>query len=125
MSPAGRARSTSESLLSIVLLLEFFVVFFIALTLFGLDILHPAIAFGGGAAFMLLLLLVGRLVRYPWGVAIGWALQLALIALGVLQPVLYIVGAIFAAIWVYCFVKGRQLDHRRAEYLAANNTPTT
>lgn len=118
-----RARSASESLLSIVLGLEAVLVFFIALTLFGLDVLSPLVAFGGGAVLLVLLLLAGRMVSRPAGVWLGWVLQLVLILLGLLLPALYVAGAIFVAIWVYCFVVGRRLDRQKAEFLAANATP--
>jgi len=116
-----RRRSATESLLSITLLLEAILVFFIVMVVFGLRILPPAIAFGGGAALVVVLLLVGRIVRYRWGVWLGWALQAFLIALGILLPVMYFVGAIFAAIWVYCFITGRRLDRRGA---APSSDPT-
>jgi hypothetical protein len=120
-SPARprRQRSVTESLLSIVLLLEAIVLFFVALVLFGLKTLSPALAFGGGALFVVVLLVTIALLRWPVGVAIGWIIQLALIALGVLNPVMYVVGVGFAAFWVWCFVRARQIDARRREYLAA------
>lgn len=110
-----RARSLTESLLSIVLGLEAALVFFVALTLFGLDVLSPFAAFGGGAAFVILLLVTAALLRYRWAEWLGWALQVALLALGLLLPELFVAGAIFVAIWVYCFVTGRKIDRRNAE----------
>lgn len=117
---ARRRRSTTESLLSIVLLLEAILLFFVALVLFGLKTVSPAVAFGGGAAFVVLILLTIVLLRWPVGIAIGWVIQAALIALGWFNPVIYVVGAGFAAFWVWCFVRARQIDRGRREYLAAH-----
>ena len=114
-----RKRSLTESLLSIVLGLEAILVFFIALTVFGLHALPPLQAFVGGAVLALLLLLGSYLVRYPWAVWYGWALQVALVATGILLPVLYIAAAFFLALWIFCFVRARQLEH------AAHLTTTT
>jgi hypothetical protein len=100
----------SESLLSIVLGLEAVLMFFVMLTAFGVKVLPPAIAFGGGIALIVALLFAGRLLRYSWGVWVGWLLQAALIALGIVLPVMYVIGIGFTGIWVYCFVKGRQID---------------
>lgn len=111
--PARRVRSTSESLLSIVLVLEAMLVFFVSLTVFGLEVLPAPIALGGGAVLIVILLMAGRLLRYPWGIWVGWVLQAVLIATGMLLPVMYVVGAVFVGIWVYCFVKGRQIDRQR------------
>jgi hypothetical protein len=109
-----RQRSLTESLLSIVLGLEAILVFFIALTVFGLHALPPVEAFGGGAVLALLLALGTRLVRYPWGVWVGWVLQALLIATGILLPALYIAAAFFLALWIFCFVRARQLDHAQS-----------
>jgi len=120
-----RRRTASESLLSITLLLEAILVFFIVMVVFGLRILPPAVAFGGGAALVVVLLLDGRIVRYRWGIWIGWLLQAFLIGLGILLPVMYVVGAIFAAIWVYCFITGRRLDRRNAAALSESESTET
>lgn len=123
MSAPRRQRPVTEILLSIVLGLEAVLVFFVTMTVFGLDLIPPAVAFGGGAVLIVVLLLAGRLLMYPWGIWPGWALQAALIALGFILPALFIAGAIFVAIWVYCFVKGRSIDRRNAQLLA--NDPST
>lgn len=115
-----RRRSTTESLLSIVLLLEAILLFFVTLALFGLKTLSPLIAFGGGAAFVVVILLTIVLMRWPVGIVIGWLIQAALIALGLLNPVIYVVGAGFAAFWIWCFVRGRQIDRKRREHQAAH-----
>jgi hypothetical protein len=114
-----RQRSVTESLLSIVLALEAFVVFFASLTIFGLKVLEPAfpawVALAGGGAFILVLLATVAVLRYPWGVAIGWVLQAALIALGILAPLMYVVGGGFALLWIFCFTRGRRIDRFRAD----------
>lgn len=114
--PPRRARSATESLLSIVLALEAILVFFVMLTAFGLKALPPAAAFGGGVALIVVLVLTGRLVRYRWGVWLGWLLQALLVATGILLPIMYFIGLGFAAIWIFCFVKGGQLDRARTQF---------
>jgi hypothetical protein len=122
-SPKGvsrprRKRSVTESLLSIVLVLEVFVIFFASLTIFGLKTLEPALpawaALPAGGVFILLLLATTAVLRYPWGIALGWVLQAALIALGILAPLMYVVGGGFALLWIYCFTRGRRIDRGRA-----------
>lgn len=115
-----RQRSASESLLSIALGLEAALVFFVALAVFRFDRLPPAAAFGGGAVVILILLVAARTLRYRWGVWFGWALQAALIATGFLLPLMFFIGAGFAAIWIFCFVAGGRLDRRNA----ASTTPS-
>ncbi len=115
-----RQRSLTESLLSIVLVLEAVLVFFITLTVYGLHALPAAQALVGGAVLIVVLLLATRIVRYPWGVWVGWVLQAALLATGILLAALYIAAGFFVAMWIFCFVRARQIDRANA----ARATPT-
>ena len=115
-----RLRSASESLLSIALLLEAVLVFFVVMVAYGLKVLPPGTVFGGGALLVVLLIVAGRLAGRSAGVWLGWVLQAALIAIGILLPLMYFIGAIFAAIWIYCFITGRRLDRQKAAYLRDN-----
>jgi hypothetical protein len=110
----------TESLLSIVLALEAILIFFVTLVAYGLRVAEPGVVFAGGAVLFVLLLLAGRTLRYPWGVWIGWVLQVVLILTGILLPVMYFVGAIFVALWIYCFVRARTITRQKAEFAAAN-----
>lgn len=114
MSAVKRQRSLTESLLSIVLGLEAVLIFFVTLTVFSLKLLPAGVAFGGGAVFVILMLLTGRMLRNDWAVWVGWAIQAALILLGFVHPALFVTGAIFVAIWTYCFVVGRRIDRRNS-----------
>jgi hypothetical protein len=113
-----RARGATESLLTVVLILEALVVFFLTMTAFGLKVVEPAVAFGGGAVLVALLVLATRVLRYPRGVWLGWVLQVALLATGLVLPAMFFIAAGFAAIWTYCLVKGGQLDVARSAYLS-------
>ncbi|HEU4807369.1 MAG TPA: DUF4233 domain-containing protein [Homoserinimonas sp.] len=109
-----RKRSATQSLLSIVLALDAILVFFVMMTAFGLHLLPPGVVFGVGIALIVALAATGRLVAKPWGVWIGHALQVLLIALGFVLPTMFFVGSLFAALWIYCFIAGRRLDRRNA-----------
>jgi hypothetical protein len=111
-----RTRSVSESLLSIVLGLEAILVFFVMLAAFGLKATVPEVAFAGGIGLIALLLVGAALLRFPWGVWFGWTLQVVLVATGFVLPIMFFIGAAFVGIWIYCFVKGRQIDARNASH---------
>lgn len=119
-----RRRSVTESLLSIVLGLEMTLVFFMAIVLAGLRRVDPMTALIGGVGFVVLLVLVTRTLRQPWGAWLGLAAQLAFIAAGFLEPLMFLIGAGFAAMYAYFFAKGRQLDERNARVLAHMTDPT-
>lgn len=112
-----RERTATESLLSIVLGLEAVVMFFVTITAFGLKELEPVWVFSGGGALFVLFILAARLVRYRYGVWLGWFLQAVLIATGIVMTLMYFIGIGFAGLWVYCFITARKLDRK--------NFPTT
>jgi hypothetical protein len=114
-----RVRSLSETLGSIVLGFEVLVVFLGALVLFGLNALPAAVALGGGAVLILLMIVAIGLLRSPVGVWLGWAIQLIVVAAGFLVPAFFIVGAIFTAMWAYCMIMGARLDRNNQAARAA------
>ncbi len=109
-----RERNATESLLSVALLLESFLFFFLALVLFALRVLPPATALGGGGVLFAVTLGLSRIQGRRWAIAAGWMLQAVIIATGLLEPLMFLIGAGFAALWIFCFVTGRRLDRRNA-----------
>lgn len=69
-----------------------------------------AAGFGAGAA--VLALATAGTLRRPVGYPLGWLTQVAGIALGLLTSAMYLVGIMFAALWVVSFVLGKRLDAR-------------
>ena len=114
-----RQRSLTETLLSITLGLEAAMMFFATLVIFGLDRFDPDwLAFVYGGAAIVLLALVAGVQRWSWGVWTGAVLQLGLLATGFIEPAMFLVGGLFVALWIYCFVRGRQIDTAKAAWLA-------
>jgi hypothetical protein len=109
-----RTRTVTESLLSIVLVIEAIVLFFAGLVAFGLKVLEPAlpawVALPAAGVAIVVLLVATQLLRFRWGVWLGWVLQAGLIALGILVPTMYVVGVGFTLFWIYCFIRGRRID---------------
>jgi hypothetical protein len=90
------------TLASIVLATEFLVV------------LLAAAALGGGAALLVLIGIAARLASSPVGIALGWLVQLVLLATGAVQIAVGIVGLLFGAFWLYCMIVGGRIDRRNA-----------
>ena len=76
------------------------------------DVPGAAAAGFGGATALLAVLAAGLLRRPLAGYILGWLTQLAGLALGLLTTTMFIVGALFAAVWVLAFVLGKRLDSR-------------
>ena len=106
-------RSVKRSLGSIVLGFETIVVFLAALVFYGLGALPPVVALGGGALLVAVLLATIALLRFPWAYVIGWILQILLIASGFINPVMFVIGALFAGMWVYSMVTGTRIDKQK------------
>lgn len=66
-------------------------------------------ALGAGGAALLALVSAG-LLRRPVGYLLGWATQPIGILLGLLTPAMYVIGTLFAGLWVLSFVLGRRLE---------------
>ena len=49
-------------------------------------------------------------VPRSWGYLLSWVLQVFGILLGLATPMMYVVGIMFAAIWVSIMVLGRRID---------------
>ena len=81
----------------------------------ALEHLHAgtAGALGGGIALVAILLagLVGR-PRMGWALYAGSALQAVVIVSGVIIPVMYILGVIFAALWFTGIWLARKVERR-------------
>lgn len=113
-NPAPASRSLRRSLGSIVLGFETIVVFLGALVAFGLHALPAPLALIGGLGLCVAMILAVWFLRFSWGIAVGWILQLIVVASGFLVAVMFLVGAIFTAIWAYCMITGARIDrHNR------------
>ena len=116
----------TPTLLSITLGLEGMVIFFVALAAFGLRHLDMATAFIGGAILMLVYFMTAGLVRRArWAPWFGWVLQAVLLATGIILLPMLVVGALFVALWTWCWIKGHSIDRANAAAIAAAeaNTP--
>jgi hypothetical protein len=110
---AGGSRSVRRSLASIVLGFETIIVFLAALLLFGLGSIPAWLALGGGALLCLVMVAVIALLRYRWSYAIGWLVQVIVVMAGFVNPTMFIVGAMFTAMWAYCMVTGSRVDNHK------------
>ncbi|MDR5700695.1 DUF4233 domain-containing protein [Agromyces aerolatus] len=123
---APAPRSLQRSLASIVLAFEIFVVFLAALAIWGLAV-DGETPFGlprwsilvvGGVLVLLTIATIG-LLRHRWAYWLGWGIQVVILAAGILNPAMIIVGLVFGGMWAYCMVAGARIDRNRAAHDAA------
>ena len=123
--PARRPRGAAESLATIVLGFESIIAFLGGLVIYGLKALPEPIApwwgIVAGSVVAVLMVLTTRVVRFRWGIALGWVLQLVVALGAILVPALALVALIFGGMYAYATIKGAALDRRNAE--RASNPP--
>lgn len=97
---AGRADRATRSALAGVLGLEAVVVLLvpraIAYTNSGLGVVRTVVLL----SLAVLMLLATAVMRRSWGIGVGSALQVAFILTGTLLTAMFVVGLVFAAIWL-------------------------
>ncbi|MFF4014306.1 DUF4233 domain-containing protein [Streptomyces sp. NPDC001843] len=114
-----------RTLCSSTLIGEFFVIGFAGLVAMKDQDLSTATVWTVcGIAMFLSVALCGMVTR-PGGVALGWALQIALVASGFYVPMMFILGVVFAALWWASVHFGRKVDEAKARFAAQaeNSTP--
>lgn len=68
-----------------------------------------------GAGLVLLCLVAAGMVTRPGGIALGWVVQVLVIACGFLVPDMFVMGAIFAGLWWAAVHYGRKVDTMRTQ----------
>lgn len=112
---------TQKALASIVMGFELIIVVLIGLTLFGLGTLDPRVLglIIGGVLGLVTIVGLGLMRVGRAGIITGWVLHVLMLATGFLIPMAFFVGGIFTALWIYCMIKGAQIDRDRAAWIAA------
>jgi hypothetical protein len=117
-----RIRGAQESLAQIILVFESVIVFLAGLAVYGLKALPPGIepwwGVVGGSVFAVLMVAASGVVRWRWGIIVGWVMQVVLALAALLVPAILIVAIIFGGMWAYATIKGAALDRRNARFAA-------
>ena len=132
-APGDRIRPRKSALVqftSTTLLLEVFVVVFATLAVWGLRnsefgrgplrIESGAAIWVLGGVLALVLVILSRAQGSAAGRAAGSVAQLPVLGMGLLVPMMFLVGGIFVVLWIYALRLGARVDRERAEYDAAH-----
>jgi hypothetical protein len=111
-----------RTLCSSTLIGEFFIIGFAGLVAMKDPNLSMSTVWWVSGIAMLLCVLLCGMVSRPGGVALGWALQIALIASGFVVPTMFLLGAIFAALWWASVHYGRKIDEAKARFAAVQSS---
>ena len=72
-----------------------------------------------GLGLMVACLVLSGLLRAEGAYVVGWVIQVAAIALGVVVPMMFFLGAIFGLLWATAYFLGRKIERERAAAYAA------
>jgi Protein of unknown function (DUF4233) len=105
----AKADRATRAVLAAVLCLEALVVLLvpraIAQTATGLDTTKTVVLIG----LAVVLVVTAGLLRRPWGIGLGSALQLAVLATSVLEHVFIVIGLMFIGLWWWVLTMRRDL----------------
>lgn len=115
LTDASRARMQRQ-LCAVVLSFEGLVVFFGALAASRLSVdVSSGVALGVGGGLALGCILATGLLRSPAGIPIGWAVQVAVLATGVVLHAMIFMGLLFGALWIGALRIGAMVARPLAE----------
>lgn len=115
-----RKRPAKPQFTQTMLVLEAFVVFFATLVAYGLRVADTATVWWVGGSLTVVLVVLAGWVGRPGGYVAGSVAQVVVIACGFVVPMMFVVGAVFAAMWVFSLRVGGRIDRERAEWDAAH-----
>jgi hypothetical protein len=76
-------------------------------------------ALGVGLGLAVACLVVAGLLRSEAGYLAGWAIQVGAVGLGLVIPLMFLLGSVFALLWGTAYGLGRKIERERAEAYAA------
>jgi hypothetical protein len=71
-------------------------------------------ACGIGLGLCVACLVLAGVLRSEIAYAVGWGIQVAAIGLGLVVPMMFVLGAVFALLWGTAYFLGRKIERERA-----------
>ncbi len=114
-----RDKSPRRGMCAAVLTLEAIAIALSTPVMIAIGDVRPVLALSLGLGVAVLCVLVAGMLRRESAYPIGHVLQGGAIALGLLTPLMFFVGGLFAALWFTAYGLGRKIDNERAAAFAA------
>jgi hypothetical protein len=114
LTPYGVPGKMTRRLAGVVLGTQGLAVFFGALVARALAAAKGSDGSGSflliGSLLAVLCILDAGLLRQPWGITVGWVLQIATLACAFVVPSMLLVGVVFGGLWLTALVQGQKMD---------------
>lgn len=72
-----------------------------------------------GLGLALACIVLAGMLRGEWAYLLGWVVQVGAVLVGVLVPIMFVLGGIFAILWGMAYFLGRKIERERAAAYAA------
>jgi hypothetical protein len=105
-----RVKTATESLLQIAVGIEIAIVFFGALALNGLSLYPGWLVIAGATVAVLILLVLYRVVAYPFGRILGHVIQVLLLGAFFWDVVMGFTVLVGVGFWIFGAIRGPLLD---------------
>ena len=76
---------------------------------------EPAVALWIGLGLCVACIVIAGLLRFKLAYLVGWAIQFAALAMGFKVGVMFVLGAIFLALWATAYFLGAKIEREVAE----------
>jgi hypothetical protein len=117
--PASAPRSPRRGMCAAILSLEAIALGLTTPVMISVSDVDTGVALAIGLGLAVACLLLAGMLRRPWAYAAGWAVQVAAVALGLVVPLMFLLGAVFALLWGTADLLGRKIERERAAAYAA------
>ena len=117
--PANTERSPRRGMCAAVLSLEAIALGLTTPVMITIADVPTGTALAVGLGLAAVCLLLAGMLRAEWAYLAGYVVQAAAIGLGFVVPVMFGLGAIFAALWAGADLLGRKIERERAAAWAA------
>lgn len=122
-APEGQRHNTERSprrgMCAAVLALEAVVLGLTTPVMIAIADVPTGVALGVGLGLALVCLLLAGMLRSEWVYRAGYVVQVAAVGLGLVIPMMFFLGAVFAALWAGADLLGRKIERERAAAWAA------
>ena len=113
-------RSPRRGMCAAVLCLEAIVVGLTTPVMVTLHNVPVATALAAGLGLAVACLLLAGMLRSEAAYTVGWVLQVGAVLLGLIVPLMFFLGALFAILWAAAYLLGRKIERERAAAYAAH-----
>ena len=111
-------RAPKRAMCAAMLTLEAVVLALSVPVMISVEDVDTGLAVGLGIGLAVLCVVTAGLLSRSWAYVVGHALQMGAISLGFVVPAMFLVGAMFAALWALAFLVGRRIEADRARWAA-------